>query len=440
VELFSIQCTTCRAHLKVKDAAIIGSILNCPKCSSMVQVVPPVGWTRPGSEAAAAASDTSGLTEPSAPAVSTDPVATPAASPAPARAAVSAPPALQSGRATEGSASDASPAVESPPEAAMTLHPDPTPPNVAWGAGLLAHAKRDWPMVSGGLAAGVVLGASMWFALGLGSDPPQSAAVARSRAEIATARPEGLDTESGPAMEPQPARPTDPDPALAAEPPGAQRIVETSAQPGAVVADVEPPATTVAEAPQVVSTAADSPAPKSPVTAAPSVEPESETKQAAKPSIKLDPDPSRPGPTNPFDLSAPGVAAPASIGESPDEPPTDDAPASNGGNDQPHLETLSEEVVEDRMSVMLGEVNFVGVPLGQFVGFVADLTTLSIVIDDAALAAAGKKRSMPVTVRLNDTTVQEALGAALAPLGLTYQVRGNRLFITVAERGTSAGR
>ena len=44
VELFTIQCTTCRARLVVHDEAVIGDILACPKCSSMVHVVPPVGW------------------------------------------------------------------------------------------------------------------------------------------------------------------------------------------------------------------------------------------------------------------------------------------------------------------------------------------------------------------------------------------------------------
>ncbi|HVW39374.1 MAG TPA: hypothetical protein VHB99_18785, partial [Pirellulales bacterium] len=49
--LFSIHCTTCRARLKVRDTAAIGQILACPKCGSMVQVLPPEGWT-PGDEAA----------------------------------------------------------------------------------------------------------------------------------------------------------------------------------------------------------------------------------------------------------------------------------------------------------------------------------------------------------------------------------------------------
>ena len=43
--IFSITCTTCQAKLAVRSEAAIGAILECPKCQSMVQVVPPEGWT-----------------------------------------------------------------------------------------------------------------------------------------------------------------------------------------------------------------------------------------------------------------------------------------------------------------------------------------------------------------------------------------------------------
>jgi len=44
-ELFSVECTTCKARLKVRSAAAIGQILSCPKCQSMVLVAAPAGWT-----------------------------------------------------------------------------------------------------------------------------------------------------------------------------------------------------------------------------------------------------------------------------------------------------------------------------------------------------------------------------------------------------------
>ncbi|MEX1040179.1 MAG: hypothetical protein WDZ51_06100 [Pirellulaceae bacterium] len=40
---FRIRCTTCSTKLKVKDASLVGHILSCPKCGSMVQVPDPAG-------------------------------------------------------------------------------------------------------------------------------------------------------------------------------------------------------------------------------------------------------------------------------------------------------------------------------------------------------------------------------------------------------------
>lgn len=51
---FSIACTTCRARLKVRDLSLVGQILPCPKCGSMVMIATPedgsplTGGTRGG--------------------------------------------------------------------------------------------------------------------------------------------------------------------------------------------------------------------------------------------------------------------------------------------------------------------------------------------------------------------------------------------------------
>ncbi len=41
MEPFSISCTTCQAKLKVRDPSVVGQILTCPKCGSMVLVSAP---------------------------------------------------------------------------------------------------------------------------------------------------------------------------------------------------------------------------------------------------------------------------------------------------------------------------------------------------------------------------------------------------------------
>ncbi len=42
--LFHIHCPTCEARLAVRNRELIGQILACPKCESMVQVNPPPNW------------------------------------------------------------------------------------------------------------------------------------------------------------------------------------------------------------------------------------------------------------------------------------------------------------------------------------------------------------------------------------------------------------
>ena len=55
--LFAITCTTCEARLNVRDASAIGQIVTCPKCGSMVQVVPPPDWQAPTQSAQPAKSE-----------------------------------------------------------------------------------------------------------------------------------------------------------------------------------------------------------------------------------------------------------------------------------------------------------------------------------------------------------------------------------------------
>ncbi len=45
--LFHLKCETCSAQLSVRSMSAIGQILECPRCSSMVQVQPPPNWTPP---------------------------------------------------------------------------------------------------------------------------------------------------------------------------------------------------------------------------------------------------------------------------------------------------------------------------------------------------------------------------------------------------------
>jgi hypothetical protein len=44
VQPFAVQCPTCKARFKVRDASASGQILHCPRCTSMLEVKAPPGW------------------------------------------------------------------------------------------------------------------------------------------------------------------------------------------------------------------------------------------------------------------------------------------------------------------------------------------------------------------------------------------------------------
>lgn len=47
MELFKVICVTCQARLSVRNEALIGQIVACPRCGSMVQVAPPAEAAAP---------------------------------------------------------------------------------------------------------------------------------------------------------------------------------------------------------------------------------------------------------------------------------------------------------------------------------------------------------------------------------------------------------
>lgn len=47
---FPVICETCHARLKVRSEDVIGHILACPKCGSMVEIAPPADWLPPSAE------------------------------------------------------------------------------------------------------------------------------------------------------------------------------------------------------------------------------------------------------------------------------------------------------------------------------------------------------------------------------------------------------
>lgn len=54
---FHVTCETCHARLKIRSESVIGQIHACPKCESMVHIVPPPGWVPSTAPAATAAAE-----------------------------------------------------------------------------------------------------------------------------------------------------------------------------------------------------------------------------------------------------------------------------------------------------------------------------------------------------------------------------------------------
>jgi hypothetical protein len=52
---FKITCVTCRAGLTVKNESLVGQIIACPRCGSMVQVIAPAAPATTSTMPAAAA-------------------------------------------------------------------------------------------------------------------------------------------------------------------------------------------------------------------------------------------------------------------------------------------------------------------------------------------------------------------------------------------------
>ncbi|HEY5314061.1 MAG TPA: hypothetical protein VIK18_16135, partial [Pirellulales bacterium] len=130
MDLFTINCPTCRARLKVCEPSAIGQIVNCPKCSGMLQITPPPHWQPAPAHAAPPAPE---------PAV--------AVAPAPAAASVSA----SVSAAADASArwSDAVPAAGTAalPSAPSGQYVDPLAVNVDIAAAAAVPALPSAPSI-----------------------------------------------------------------------------------------------------------------------------------------------------------------------------------------------------------------------------------------------------------------------------------------------------
>ncbi|MCS7471125.1 hypothetical protein NZK35_31090 [Stieleria sp. ICT_E10.1] len=226
---FSVTCVTCSSRLRVSRPELVGSIVSCPKCQSMVQLAPPK--TDPAGAAPIAVGthlvDSDALTEDSiSQADGPDSEAPPVL---PAGGFAEPPPVVSSDPTRSQPSPDTAASAE--PTASQPVAPPPD-----WHSQKNARSRRIAMLVAVVLAS--VVSASVLFAVirrsrsGSAQTQTPDAAVAEAEAEV--------EAEASP---PQPT----PDPAPSADDTDAGRIdgeavVDATAEASAVSVDDEPPA------------------------------------------------------------------------------------------------------------------------------------------------------------------------------------------------------
>jgi hypothetical protein len=410
VEPFKITCVTCQARLSVRNEGLIGQIVACPKCGSMVQVTAPSR----GASAAASAASASGLS--SIVVVALQPSASAAAVPPAfddvgdlgANAPASPPPSIAAPRAAAG-ASSASPTV-----AGLSA--------VKIAAIVVACALAGSALVAGLLS---LLGSDDAAPIAASAVAPSSAAspaVSDSSTDAVPVAPE-------PAKAVEPASPEN----VAVDNPVATPTAEAPPQSPDGATDNVPPAEPTAAGAQPPASGADAAAVAADATAAPVASP--------APRLRIDPldlDPE--GLDIATLLHGPSVDTMAADSAGAPEPapapsaavPADaagDAPAA--GRDaversEPANPPAAPKVLLARH---IPAVKIEGMPLGRFLDFATTLSAMPVSAAPDELRLAAVSAATGVSVDAKDVTIEELLSKALKPLRLAPTIEGGQIVL-----------
>jgi hypothetical protein len=409
LDSFPVICETCHARLRVRGTRVIGEIHACPKCGSMVRILPPAGWSPP---------------EPTEPAISEVSQTAPAADSSGTREAAEIDTLL---RQVAASASDPA-AAAAPLAAPRTLFP--VNRWVLWSAGGV-----------GVLAVGGLL----------------AAVLTRGTADTVDASPSAA-TETAVTVAPVEA-------AEIVPPARSERSEDASDGLGDMPTAVEPveavaSSTLLPVLPERPSAEADSPAADVELTDAkptdaqpPAVPggrfapPQPPPVQPASNVAKFDPldfDPTQ------LNLSSTGVAEmvpPADDEGSEDAsdglrggmpteadtagvidsslPPTTAAvqlgPASS--------DALRTRDVATQLSLKIGAIDMPQVPLVRVLEMISDLADVPITLEPSALEMSGISPGFPVTLHAEDVAIADLLTAALAQCQLGYEARDGQIVV-----------
>ncbi len=118
---------------------------------------------------------------------------------------------------------------------------------------------------------------------------------------------------------------------------------------------------------------------------------------------------------------------PTSLDASRDKPPAsanDSTPAeAEEGAATESFDPVKQARLMAHLQDKLPALEFSNVPLGQFIAFLAEFSTVPMALDAISLAEAGKSAKTRISVKLDDATVEGALKAALAQArpGVSYR-------------------
>lgn len=414
MDTFAISCTTCRAKLKVRNLAAVGQILACPKCGSMVQVVPPPDWP-PTAPALVLSAKTP---------LSVASVAVGAAEgPAPSRPAETQPAEL----ATVG---DPGPVAVGEPANALAADDVLSPP-----ATLYSRVSGSPVLLASiGSAVGLLLAIGVWLVVRSGRSTDEIAATVASPADGATdpadapsaaqsnstsrnakSTPGGTSNNGGAATTPTPpaqhAQPVKPGPTEKGPSPNDRPQDKAETKTSGSRADVERPETK--------ANASAAPSDDVPPTDDATSEAASKT---GSPAHDIPADEESPNDrVAPNDDMAPGNDA------APDaEPRTDGHRLDDRG-----LPTtvLTDEQLERRLAGKLARLKFAG-KLSSLASLLADFCAAPFEIDAAALANAGLAADPEVSIDARDATARKILEEAAGQAGLAVQIDAGRVVVT----------
>jgi hypothetical protein len=377
MELFSIICETCQAKLRVRQPEAIGQILECPRCHSMVQVIPPPDWQGESDSPDGLAADN----EPDF--------------------------------AAEDQLADQSLS----PDAVLPSQLRATWITVAAGVGLLA------------IAVGL---ATAW----LQSDGAESAHNAMAATDARAALP----PSNPPAESPAPAASDDSKEPQADPQPPPEVETPISSSPGEappVSTGDSDVATPVVPAPKP----AGLPDSGSPTTATSQPEPSAvpantaDSDDAASSGDAVETQATAEGPA-PVPQSA--TNPPPSTAEPPAEQPTSNSP-DDPSPSLPTATLQTEDRaggvshpidVRARLADSVRQIDFDAIELADLIDLLVEMTRLPITLDLDALERRGLRATALVSIHLSDTTVAEILAEALTQHGLHYSADDRQVVVT----------